>query len=207
MAVIKARIQRNAKNAPPSRPGFRISPAEAKAISEIRAHGAHALGQPTVQHLLDTLWTQMHHAKTVAERKDAKERWLRVLTVPLPNLSIVKERFDPEQLSVAAEGAISDLQNIRQNIEHRSHDPQAWESALRKQFPRWPARIVKPLAEALTAPRHSAERRKLLFTGVGLCFGVEWTTIRDALARCRAIRTRQRTGGAGHQNQDLGQLQ
>jgi hypothetical protein len=133
----------------------------------------------------------MHHAKTVAERKDAKERWLRVLTAPLPNLSTVKERVDPEQLSVAAEAAITDLRNIRKNIEHRGHDPQAWASALQKRFPRWPTRIVEPLSEALTAPDHSAEVRKLLFTGVGLAFGVQWTTIRDALARCRAIRARR----------------
>ena len=104
-----------------------MSPAEATAISAIRAHGAHALGRAEVQQLLDALWKRMHYAKTVSERKDAKERWLRVVTAPLPNLSTVKERFDPEQLGVAAEAAITDLRNIRKNIEHR------WSYSLRSE--------------------------------------------------------------------------
>ena len=160
----------------------------------IGALGPDALLLKAVQGHLAVLWTTMHSAPTVAERKAAKDRWGYIMSGALPNLRQFKESKPIDAIAVADQEteAHRRIASLRKRRWH-TKDLDELTRKLTEIFSdwRWPQRILNDLAKGII-DRHSDTTRAAIRAAIGLHFGRAHTGVRDALAAQRRRAKEQR---------------
>jgi hypothetical protein len=164
----------------------------------IRALGPCAFADPAIQDHFDALWTTMVRGPR-AEKRLARARWSRIMSRTLPDFrrdrgpTIAPSPVEVADAVTQAEQAIADAKKKKRR------QPAALKAELRAQLPKWPARRIDDLADAIRERGRRHSIRRIIHAQVAASLDLKGHSLAGLVALGRRIGKLREATRAGQQ--------